>query len=68
MEADVPVMPDGSVADKEIAHMNVFMMEQDHGGKERTQQEFVALATGAGFGSVKLVCNVCNFGVMEFYK
>ncbi|KAJ4835553.1 hypothetical protein Tsubulata_028956 [Turnera subulata] len=68
MDAVVPVMPDSSVADKEIAHMDVFMMAQDHGGKERTQQEFLTLATGAGFSSVKLVCNVCNFGVMEFYK
>ncbi|KAJ4822056.1 hypothetical protein Tsubulata_011509 [Turnera subulata] len=68
MDAVVPVMPDSSVADKEIAHMDVFMMAQDHGGKERTQQEFLTLATGAGFSSVKLVCNVCNFGVMEVYK
>ncbi|KAJ4835469.1 hypothetical protein Tsubulata_045105, partial [Turnera subulata] len=31
MDAVVPVMPDGSVADKEIPHMNAFVMAQDHG-------------------------------------
>ncbi|KAJ4850431.1 hypothetical protein Tsubulata_020029 [Turnera subulata] len=68
MDAVVPVMPDSSIADRIIANIDVFMMAQDPGGKERTQQEFVALATGAGFSSVKFVCYVYSFGVMEFYK
>ncbi|KAJ4844708.1 hypothetical protein Tsubulata_010662 [Turnera subulata] len=68
MDAVVPVMPDRSIADRIIADIDVLMMAQDPGGKERTQQEFVALATGAGFSSVKFVCYVYSIGVMEFYK
>ncbi|KAH7519394.1 hypothetical protein FEM48_Zijuj08G0031500 [Ziziphus jujuba var. spinosa] len=48
--------------------LNVFMMTQHPGGKERSKQEFLALATASGFGGVKFVCCVSAFWVMEFFK
>ncbi|KAJ4848142.1 hypothetical protein Tsubulata_039019 [Turnera subulata] len=68
MDAIVPVMPENSAAARETSLMDVFMMTQNPGGKERTQQEFLALATGAGFSGIRFECRVCNFWVMEFFK
>ncbi|KAE9462888.1 hypothetical protein C3L33_05208, partial [Rhododendron williamsianum] len=63
----IPVMPDSSSTTKVIFQLDLQMMTQ-HGGKERTQQEFLALATGAGFSGIRLECFACNMWVMEFYK
>ncbi|MBA0805274.1 hypothetical protein Gohar_004800 [Gossypium harknessii] len=48
--------------------LDMLMMTQNPGGKERTKEEFVALATEAGFNSVKFECFVCDCWVMEFHK
>ncbi|KAF7123144.1 hypothetical protein RHSIM_Rhsim12G0187000 [Rhododendron simsii] len=68
VEGILPVIPDSSAATKGIFQLDLVMMTQNPGGKERTKQEFVALATGAGFSGIRLECFVCNFWVMEFYK
>ncbi|KAL6981916.1 Cathecol O-methyltransferase 1 [Sarracenia purpurea var. burkii] len=68
VEAILPETPDTSVAAKSILQMDLIMMTQDPGGKERTQQEFLALAIEAGFAGIILECFACNFWVMEFYK
>ncbi|CAK7349873.1 unnamed protein product [Dovyalis caffra] len=68
MDAVLTVMPENSAAARDTAHMDVFMLTQNHGGKERTQQEFVALAIGAGFSGVRFECCIYNFWVMEFFK
>ncbi|KAH7838663.1 hypothetical protein Vadar_029618 [Vaccinium darrowii] len=66
-EGILPVIPDRSDATKYICRMDVFIMA-GLGGKERTQQEFMALAIGAGFSGIKFECYACNLWVMEFYK
>ena len=68
MEAVVPVMPETTSAAKGIGQCNVIMMTQHLGGKERSKQEFLALATAAGFSGIRFECCVCNFWVMEFFK
>ncbi|XP_058195788.1 cathecol O-methyltransferase 1-like isoform X2 [Rhododendron vialii] len=68
VEGILPVIPDSSAATKGIFQLDLVMMTQNPGGKERTKQEFVALATGAGFSGIRFECFVCNFWVMEFYK
>lgn len=50
------------------AEEDVLMMVMLPGGKERTLTEFEALAKDAGFDSIKLVCSIGNYSVMEFYK
>uniref|UniRef100_A0A5B7BL78 Putative O-methyltransferase 2 n=1 Tax=Davidia involucrata TaxID=16924 RepID=A0A5B7BL78_DAVIN len=68
VEAILPVIPDTSTAVKGICQIDLIMMTQNPGGKERTQKEFLALASGAGFAGIRLECFACNFWVMEFYK
>ncbi|XP_004509701.1 cathecol O-methyltransferase 1-like isoform X1 [Cicer arietinum] len=68
LESLLPIIPDNSNATKTISQLDVLMMTQNPGGKERTKQEFVDLATKAGFSGIKYDCCVRNFWVMEFFK
>ncbi|XP_050387573.1 caffeic acid 3-O-methyltransferase-like [Argentina anserina] len=68
VEALLPVVPVTSTAVKSTSQMDVLMMTQNPGGKERSEQEFIALATAAGFRGIRYECFVCNFWVMEFLK
>ncbi|GLT46468.1 hypothetical protein SLA2020_202160 [Shorea laevis] len=68
VESVVPVLPETNAASKAISQIDVQMMTQNPGGKERTQQEFMKLATKAGFSGIKYECFVFNFWVMELYK
>lgn len=53
---------------KQIGLMDLIMLTQNPGGKERTEKEFIALATASGFKGVTLVCKVYNIWIMEFHK
>ncbi|XP_038726206.1 caffeic acid 3-O-methyltransferase-like isoform X2 [Tripterygium wilfordii] len=64
----LPAVPNTSTEVKAVSQMDVIMMTVNPGGKERTRQEFTALATRAGFSGIRFECFVCNFWVMEFYK
>ncbi|KAL6126385.1 hypothetical protein ACLB2K_074435 [Fragaria x ananassa] len=68
VEALLPVVPETSTAVKSTSQMDVLMMTQNPGGKERNKQKFIALATAAGFRGIRYECCVCNFWVMEFFK
>ncbi|KAB2597919.1 anthranilate N-methyltransferase-like [Pyrus ussuriensis x Pyrus communis] len=68
VEALLPVMPETSTAVKSTSQIDVAMMTQNPGGKERSREEFMALATGAGFSGIKYECFICNFWVMEIFK
>ena len=68
VEAILPALPETSSADKGTSQVDVLMMTQNPGGKERSEEEFLALATAAGFSGIKFECFVCNFWVMEFFK
>ncbi|KAL7203087.1 hypothetical protein ACSBR2_016407 [Camellia fascicularis] len=57
VEGMIPVIPDTSAAAKSICQIDLVMMTQIPGGKERT-----------GFTGISLKCSTCNFWVMEFYK
>lgn len=57
-----------TVIAKTVSQMDVYMMNKNPGGKERTQKDFIALANAAGFTEIKFVCRVCQFWVMEFHK
>ncbi|KAD4982224.1 hypothetical protein R6Q59_001793 [Mikania micrantha] len=64
----LPFVPDTSSFTKLNINMDAQMLAHYHGGKERTEDEFLALAKQAGFIGLKKICTVCNFWVMEFYK
>lgn len=68
VDALVPVKPDTSARGKSTCQSDLIMLTQNPGGKERSEQEFLALATAAGFQGISIECFVCNLWVMEFYK
>ncbi|GMN42779.1 hypothetical protein TIFTF001_011980 [Ficus carica] len=68
VEAILPITSENSFAARSTFAFDVAMMAPNPGGKERSQQEFLALETGAGFSGIKFVCCVCNHWIMEFYK
>nr|GFC40040.1 caffeic acid 3-O-methyltransferase-like [Tanacetum cinerariifolium] len=49
VEAVLPFLPETSTFVKAITQMDALMMTQSHGGKERTEDEFLALAKSGGF-------------------
>ncbi|KAK9075130.1 hypothetical protein SSX86_003450 [Deinandra increscens subsp. villosa] len=68
VDAILSFLPDTSSFVKVNTQIDAFMMTQDPGGKERTEDEFLALAKEAGFKGIRKECFVRNFWVMEFYK
>ncbi|CAJ2636284.1 unnamed protein product [Trifolium pratense] len=68
LEALIPIVPENSHAAKYTSQLDVLMMTQSRGGKERTKQEFIDLATKVGFSGIRFECFVSNFWVMEFFK
>uniref|UniRef100_A0A803RCK0 caffeate O-methyltransferase n=1 Tax=Cannabis sativa TaxID=3483 RepID=A0A803RCK0_CANSA len=68
MDGLLPMVPEDSYNDKLMTKSDVLMMTQCQGGKERSKQEFQALASGAGFSGIRLECCVSGFWVMEFFK
>ena len=68
VEAVIPTMPNISTSMKSTYQLDMLMMTQYAKGKERTQEEFVALATMAGFSGIKFEFSVCDMWVMEFFK
>ncbi|KAI3743981.1 hypothetical protein L1987_57053 [Smallanthus sonchifolius] len=68
VEVILPFVTDTSSSTKVNTQIDAVMMANFHGGKERTEDEFLALAKGAGFMGLRKKCFACNFWVMEFYK
>lgn len=68
VEKILPFLPDISSIVNVVTQMDALMMTQNPGGKERTEEEFLALAKGAGFAGIKKECFARVFWVMEFYK
>ncbi|KAL5792122.1 hypothetical protein ACOSP7_000716 [Xanthoceras sorbifolium] len=68
VESILPVSPETDVATKATSQLDVLMMTQNPGGKERSRHEFMALATGAGFSGIRFETYSCNLWLMEFYK
>lgn len=68
VEAIVNDEPETTIFARAITQVDLLMMTQNPGGKERSKREFEALAKGAGFGGINTHCCVHGFWVMEFYK
>ena len=68
MEPVVAVIPETSTAEKCKYLLDVIMLTQNEGGKERSKEELMALATKAGFSGITFKCHVFYFSVMEIFK
>lgn len=53
LDAIVPVNPDSSHMARCVAQVDLIMLANNPGGKERTEQEFKSLAKAAGFSGFK---------------
>ncbi|XP_047337522.1 caffeic acid 3-O-methyltransferase-like [Impatiens glandulifera] len=67
-ECILPIAPDTSLSTKNVVHIDVIMLAHNPGGKERTKDEFEALAKGAGFQGFSVICCAYNTYVIEFSK
>lgn len=61
------VIPENIEKAKRALHFDINMLTYFF-GKERTEKEYQFLAEESGFSRAKIVCEICNFSVMEFYK
>uniref|UniRef100_A0A6J1CQZ7 caffeate O-methyltransferase n=1 Tax=Momordica charantia TaxID=3673 RepID=A0A6J1CQZ7_MOMCH len=68
VDAVVPMVIETTSTMKFVTQGDVLMMTQSPGGKERTRDEFKALATKARFKHINFECFVYNLWVMEFIK
>ncbi|KAM1074389.1 hypothetical protein ACFX11_019573 [Malus domestica] len=68
VDAVLPSIPDSRSITKSNYQLDVHMMVQTPGGKQRSAEEFMDLATAAGFSAIKLACFAAHLGVVEFYK
>ncbi|XP_042481458.1 caffeic acid 3-O-methyltransferase 1-like isoform X2 [Macadamia integrifolia] len=68
VESVLPLAPVTNVASTLVTNYDLLMLAHTPGGKERTFQQFVALATKAGFLGCKIICSAYNYKVIEFYK
>ena len=68
VEAVLPFLPETSSSVKVSTQIDAIMMTQNPGGKERTEDEFLALAKSGGFKGIRKACSAFHLWVMEFYK
>ncbi|XVE62544.1 hypothetical protein DITRI_Ditri06bG0126200 [Diplodiscus trichospermus] len=68
MEFIVPQVPMTDLVTTTTLGYDLAMFHVLPGAKERTMKEFEALATEAGFTSLKFLCRAYNYWVMELYK
>ena len=61
-------VPEDTLAVKSMFQFDLFMMNMNPSGKERTKREFESLAKSAGFSHLRVPCHAYNFSVIEFYK
>ncbi|KAL8167213.1 hypothetical protein V2J09_008712 [Rumex salicifolius] len=68
VESILSLTPQNNYESQIAVEQDVAMFVHNHGGKERTREEFGALATGSGFTGFHVICSVYNTWVIEFRK
>lgn len=68
VETVIPESPDSNLLVKTVYQFDLFMVNLNETGKERTEKEFASLANGAGFSRVRVACHAYSFPVVELYK
>lgn len=64
----IPEVPEATLAAKSLFQLDMFMMNMNLRGKERTRREFQSLGEDAGFSHIQVPCSAFNFSVVELYK
>ncbi|KAK7826129.1 caffeic acid 3-O-methyltransferase [Quercus suber] len=68
VEYILPVVPENNVSSNIVFEIDLFMLTQNPGGKERSQKDFEELAVKSGFSGCEVICCAYNGWVMEFHK
>ncbi|KAK9098043.1 hypothetical protein Syun_025088 [Stephania yunnanensis] len=68
VETIVPAVPNPNNATRLSYTYDLMMMAFSSKVKERTEEEFEALAKKSGFAGIRLACNACSLWVIEFLK
>ncbi|KAK2638301.1 hypothetical protein Ddye_026096 [Dipteronia dyeriana] len=68
VESIVSDLPETDVVSQNICRLDMSIFTTVPGAKERTKEEFQALAAAAGFSSLKIVCRVYCYWVFELHK
>ncbi|GMI88841.1 caffeate O-methyltransferase 1, O-methyltransferase 1, O-methyltransferase 3 [Hibiscus trionum] len=68
VESLIPEVPKTDIITKTILQRDLALFHILPGARERTKQEFEALAKQAGFSSLRIVCRAYNHWVMEINK
>ncbi|RWW41292.1 hypothetical protein BHE74_00053252 [Ensete ventricosum] len=68
MECILPALPEATPRDQYIYQLDICMLTYTIGGKERTKQEFQALAMDAEFTGFKVLPVFAGTCVMELTK
>ncbi|KDO41265.1 hypothetical protein CISIN_1g045543mg [Citrus sinensis] len=70
IDSTTVVIPEATPATREASSIDIIMLMQLSGEKERTKQEYYGMALTAknGFKGVNYESFVCNFYIMEFIK
>uniref|UniRef100_A0A1J3FMM1 Caffeic acid 3-O-methyltransferase 3 n=1 Tax=Noccaea caerulescens TaxID=107243 RepID=A0A1J3FMM1_NOCCA len=64
----MPDLPEDTLLDRSLLQFELFMMNMNPSGKERTKREFEILTRLAGFSSVQVTFTSLCFSVVEFHK
>ncbi|KAJ0048184.1 hypothetical protein Pint_14784 [Pistacia integerrima] len=64
----IPEAPEAILAAKSLFQLDMFMMNMNLRGKERTRKEFQSLGEDAGYSHIQGPCSGFNFSGIEFYK
>lgn len=67
-DAILPQKPGKGLDYQTSVLMDVMMMTFNPGGKERSEDEFEALAKQAGFQGIRKICCASNLWIIELYK
>lgn len=68
MEYIRPVAPAATAQAQFVFQLDLVMLAHCIGGKERTEEEFRALATEAGFAGFNAAATFAGMSVLEFTK
>ncbi|BFG32130.1 hypothetical protein CerSpe_184040 [Prunus speciosa] len=64
----IPEAPETSLSARSLFQFDMYLMNTNVMGKERTEKELESLAKEAGFSNIRAACSAFTFSVVELFK
>ena len=64
----IPEAPETTTSAKSLFQFDMFLMNMNTTGNERTEKELGSLGKQAGFNTIQVACPAFNFSVVELFK